>query len=86
MRSTCAITGIHVHSVQFAKPGTSIAFDVDGKLAVATRLESMKKAASGKLLVAGMHLPFPGIGHVRMDAEESYAWVPVEYQPLQAAE
>ncbi len=77
---------VHVHSVQFAKPGTSIAFDVDGKLAVATRLESMKKAASGKLLVAGMHLPFPGIGHVRMDAEESYAWVPVEYQPLPAAE
>lgn len=73
---------VHVHSVQFASPTTAIAFDVDQKMAVETRLAIMNKAASGKLLVAGMHLPFPGIGHVRMDTETSYAWVPLEYAPL----
>ena len=32
--------------------------------------------------VAGMHLPFPGIGHVRWDGKESYSWVPIEFAPL----
>jgi len=33
-------------------------------------------------LVAGMHLPFPGIGHIRAEGEGSYAWVPIEFEPL----
>jgi len=28
-----------------------------------------------------MHLPFPGIGHVRAEGK-GFAWVPVEYGPL----
>ncbi|NLZ17797.1 MAG: MBL fold metallo-hydrolase [Desulfobulbaceae bacterium] len=73
---------VHVHSVQFARPGVAIAFDVDQNMAVATRLSIMKKMASDKAIVAGMHLPFPGIGHVRMDAQDSYSWIPVEYSPM----
>ncbi|MGE4560942.1 MAG: MBL fold metallo-hydrolase, partial [Desulfobulbus sp.] len=38
-------------------------------------------AASGDL-VAGMHLPFPGIGHVRDDGDGKYGWVPIEFAPL----
>ncbi len=77
---------VHVHAVQFAKPGTAIAFDVDQNMAVETRRSLMQQAAAGKMLIAGMHLPFPGIGHVRMDEEERYAWVPVEFQPYPATE
>jgi hypothetical protein len=29
-----------------------------------------------------MHLPFPGIGHVRADGKGTYSWVPVEFSPL----
>jgi len=29
-----------------------------------------------------MHLPFPGIGHVRAEAKGSYAWVPIEFGPM----
>jgi hypothetical protein len=32
-------------------------------------------------LVAGMHLPFPSIGHVRKE-RQGYAWVPAEFSPL----
>ena len=32
-------------------------------------------------MVAGMHLPFPGVGHVRKEAK-GYAWVPAEFAPL----
>ena len=77
---------VHVHAVQFAKPGVAIAFDVDQNVAIETRRSIMQQSASDKVLVAGMHLPFPGIGHVRKDADDSYSWVPVEFQPYPAAQ
>jgi glyoxylase-like metal-dependent hydrolase (beta-lactamase superfamily II) len=75
---------VHAHAVQFAKPGVSIEFDVDQKQAIATRKAIMKEAAASKVLVGGMHLPFPGLGHVRAEGKGSYAWVPVEFTPLPA--
>jgi glyoxylase-like metal-dependent hydrolase (beta-lactamase superfamily II) len=76
---------VHAHAVQFARPGVSIEFDVDQKQAIATRRSIMLMAASNKLLVAGMHLPFPGIGHVRAEGKGSYSWVPIEFAPLALA-
>ena len=38
-------------------------------------------AAQGRYLVAGAHLPFPGIGHIRADGK-GYAWVPVDYNTI----
>ncbi len=73
---------VHSHAVQFARPGVSIEFDIDQKQAVATRRSIMKAMAASKSLVAGMHLPFPGIGHVRADGKGSYSWVPIEFGPL----
>jgi glyoxylase-like metal-dependent hydrolase (beta-lactamase superfamily II) len=76
---------VHAHAVQFAKPGVSIEFDVNQKQAIATRRAVMKSVAASKTLVAGMHLPFPGLGHVRAEGKGSYAWVPLEYSPLPKA-
>ncbi len=73
---------VHAHAVQFARPGVSIDFDSDQKQAIATRRSIMKAVAPGKSLVAGMHLPFPGIGHVRADGKDHYSWVPIEFGPL----
>ena len=76
---------VHAHAVQFAKPGVSIEFDIDQKQAIATRRSILKAMAASKSLVAGMHLPFPGIGHVRADGKDRYSWVPIEFAPLSAA-
>ena len=73
---------VHAHAVQFARPGVSIEFDVDQKQAIATRRSIMKDMASIKSLVAGMHLPFPGLGHVRADSKGRYSWVPIEFAPM----
>jgi glyoxylase-like metal-dependent hydrolase (beta-lactamase superfamily II) len=73
---------VHAHAVQFARPGVSIEFDIDQKQAIATRRRIMKSMAAGKSLVAGMHLPFPGIGRVRAEGKGSYSWVPIEFAPL----
>jgi glyoxylase-like metal-dependent hydrolase (beta-lactamase superfamily II) len=73
---------VHNHAVQFARPNVAIEFDNDRPAAVATRKKIFAKAASEKLLVGGMHLPFPGIGHVRQEGK-GYAWVPLEFAPTQ---
>lgn len=72
---------VHNHAVQFARPQVAIEYDNDPKAAVATRKAIFAKAAREKLLVAGMHLPFPGIGHVRKEAS-GYSWVPIDFAPL----
>ena len=77
---------VHAHAVQFARPGVSIEFDIDQKQAIATRRSIMKAMAASKSLVAGMHLPFPGIGHVRAEGKGSYSWVPIEFAPLPKAD
>lgn len=78
---------VHSHSVQFARPEVAIEFDVDKAQAVETRKRIFADAAALRLWVAGAHLPFPGIGHVRAETRAEpagYAWVPVEYGPIRA--
>ncbi|QCF27113.1 MBL fold metallo-hydrolase [Hydrocarboniclastica marina] len=75
---------IHSHAVQFARPEVSIEFDVDEPQAIETRQRVLAEAAADKLWIAGAHLPFPGLGHVRPE-NRGYSWVPVEYSPMPAA-
>ncbi len=72
---------VHSHLIQFEQPGIALEFDVDQRQAAETRRTMLARAASTRSLVAGAHLPFPGIGHVRLE-ERGYAWVPVEYGPV----
>jgi glyoxylase-like metal-dependent hydrolase (beta-lactamase superfamily II) len=72
---------VHAHAVQFARPGVSIEFDVDQRKAIAARRAVFKAVAAEGCLMGGMHLPFPGVGHVRAEGEDAYAWVPVEFTP-----
>jgi len=74
---------VHSHAVQFARPEVAIEFDSDKKKAVAARKKLFARAAKEKLALAGMHLPFPGLGHVRAEGK-GYAWVPVEFSPLRS--
>ncbi len=73
---------VHSHAVQFAHPEVSIEYDSDTEAAKATRIAFMKQVAADHELVAGMHLPFPGIGHVVQASEGTYIWIPVEYEPV----
>ncbi|EQD48461.1 metallo hydrolase [mine drainage metagenome] len=56
-------------------------FDTDSKSAAIERKKTFADAAKQGYWVAGAHLPFPGIGHLRaMDG--GYIWVPVNYSSL----
>ncbi|MDQ0074057.1 glyoxylase-like metal-dependent hydrolase (beta-lactamase superfamily II) [Variovorax boronicumulans] len=72
---------MHVASVQFVQPQVTISFDVDSKTAAAERKKAYADAAKGRYLVAGAHLPFPGLGRIRAEGS-GYAWVPVDYQQV----
>lgn len=72
---------VHNHAIQLAKPEVAIEYDSDKTQAVATRKKIFADAARDQLWIAGAHMPFPGIGHVRAD-QDGYSWVPVEYGPL----
>lgn len=78
------ITGDMVHNiaVQSSRPDVAVEFDSDSKQAVDVRQELFKTAAAENVLLAGMHLPFPGIGRLRDDGNHGYTWIPIHFAPL----
>ncbi|WP_150539075.1 MBL fold metallo-hydrolase [Actinobacillus vicugnae] len=74
---------MHSHSIQMNHPAVAVEFDTDANAARETRLTMLPKIAERKILVAGAHLPFPGIGHIRAEKEGSYRWIPIEYRLIE---
>lgn len=72
---------VHIPPVQFAAPQYYVGFDVNPEQAVQTRRAIMAELASERLAVAGMHLLFPGFGHVaRGESETAYRFVEAPFQ------
>lgn len=74
---------VHSAATQFANPDISILFDSDRKQALASRKELFRKVSGGNILVAGMHLPFPGIGRLRDDGDNRYTYLQIDFSPVQ---
>ena len=72
---------IHFGAVQFPRPEISVAFDVDQHAAIAARKALFAQAAKERTLLAGAHLAFPGVGHIRVQGA-GYDWVPTTFSPL----
>jgi glyoxylase-like metal-dependent hydrolase (beta-lactamase superfamily II) len=71
---------VHVGAVQFANPDVSVAYDLDDKPAIASRKKLFAQVARERTLLAGSHVAFPGLGHLRAEGT-GYVWVPLEYAP-----
>jgi hypothetical protein len=56
-------------------------FDTDKKLAEIERKKAFVDAAKQGYWVAGAHLSFPGIGHLRT-VDQGYVWIPANYTSL----
>lgn len=74
---------VHAHAVQLPYPEVSIEFDVDAAQAIKARAAILEDAVDNRWMVAGAHMPFPGLGHIRPE-DRGYSWVPVSYAPLDA--
>jgi glyoxylase-like metal-dependent hydrolase (beta-lactamase superfamily II) len=69
---------VHNAALQFPEPDRAISFDTDQAMAIASRKRVLDMTATDKLLIAGSHLPFPGLGHVAKTST-GYAYLPVEW-------
>ena len=69
---------IHVAAVQFANPSVAISFDSNQSEAVKSRQQILTEAADNDWLIGGIHLSFPGFGHVRTNDDKGYIFLPVD--------
>jgi glyoxylase-like metal-dependent hydrolase (beta-lactamase superfamily II) len=72
---------MHVAAAQFADPAVTIHFDTDSAMAAMQRKKVFGDAAEHGFWVAGAHLPFPGIGHLRASGT-GYSYLPANYSAL----
>ncbi|KAA0909677.1 MBL fold metallo-hydrolase [Aquicoccus porphyridii] len=70
----------HVPVVQIARPDVGLAFDVDVDLARKTRHRILDRISADRLAIGGMHLEFPGFGHVVRNGS-GYEYVPDLWMP-----
>ena len=66
---------VHMPEVQVPRPEVSMTVDTDPAEAQASRRRIFDMAASERLLVTGMHLHFPGFGHIGLEGTD-YRFVP----------
>ncbi len=66
---------VHQPALQFDNPEQSIGYDIDADLARVTRKKIFDEVVTDRIRVAGMHLCFPGIGHLAKSGN-GYDFVP----------
>jgi glyoxylase-like metal-dependent hydrolase (beta-lactamase superfamily II) len=67
---------IHEQLVQLSHADVTVVFDIDHAAAAAMRKQAFPTLASEAALIAGPHMPFPGIGRLRKEAN-GYVWAPI---------
>jgi glyoxylase-like metal-dependent hydrolase (beta-lactamase superfamily II) len=63
---------IHVPEIQVPRPEVTMEFDTDPVAAAATRRRTFEMVANERLLVAGMHIHFPGFAHLVREGGGGY--------------
>jgi glyoxylase-like metal-dependent hydrolase (beta-lactamase superfamily II) len=69
---------VHNAALQFPEPDRSTAFDNDPAMAIANRRKVFDMVASDRVVFAGAHLPFPGLGRASK-ASSGYTYVPLQH-------
>jgi glyoxylase-like metal-dependent hydrolase (beta-lactamase superfamily II) len=67
---------IHEQLVQLSHPDITVVFDIDHAAAAATRNKLLPTLAREGVMIAGPHMPYPGMGRLRKEAN-GYVWAPV---------
>jgi glyoxylase-like metal-dependent hydrolase (beta-lactamase superfamily II) len=66
---------VHAQVVQLRHPDITVVFDIDPTAAAATRNQLLPSLAREGVMIAGPHMPFPGLGRLRKEAN-GYVWAP----------
>jgi glyoxylase-like metal-dependent hydrolase (beta-lactamase superfamily II) len=69
----------HAPEVQMTLPDLTVIFDVDPERAIASRRFIFERAASEDIMIAGMHIPFPGFTRIARSGD-AYVSLPQVWQ------
>jgi len=69
---------VHAQIVQLRHPDITVVFDIDHPAAAAMRNQLLPTLAREAVVIAGPHMPFPGLGRLRKDGN-GYLWAPVVF-------
>ena len=67
---------VHAELAQLSHPDITVVFDIDHAASAATRNKLLPTLAREGVIIAGPHMPFPGMGRLRKEAN-GYVWAPV---------
>ncbi|MDR2064642.1 MAG: MBL fold metallo-hydrolase [Prevotellaceae bacterium] len=67
----------HAMAIQMPHPEIAVTYDVNPEEAVISRKKILEYAAENKIPVAGMHIAFPAMGHIKRNKAGGY-----EFEPL----
>jgi glyoxylase-like metal-dependent hydrolase (beta-lactamase superfamily II) len=67
---------VHAAALQFPRPDLNASYDMIPVQAAAARFRLLERAARDRLPIAGIHLPFPGIGEVGRGDGEGFIYLP----------
>lgn len=73
----CVADMIHAAALQFPRPDMSPRYDMDPEKALLLRGSFLSLVASENIPIAGMHLPYPGIGWVDDNGDGSFTFIPL---------
>jgi len=65
----------HVMAVQMTYPDIAVTYDWNPEMAIKSRNTILEYVATHSIPVAGMHIPYPGIGKVEF-SEKGYVFIP----------
>lgn len=68
----------HAMAIQMPYPKVAITYDTNQEEAVKTRLKILSYITGKNLTVAGMHIPYPGLGNLEPDGKGGYIFTPVK--------
>lgn len=60
---------LHMAAIQFTAPWLNTKYDQDPSAAQVRRQKTLEWVAAEPILVAGVHIPFPGVGRVEKDGQ-----------------
>jgi glyoxylase-like metal-dependent hydrolase (beta-lactamase superfamily II) len=69
---------VHALRVQLQHPEVTVVFDIDQTAAAGTRNQLLPKLAGEDVWIAGPHMSFPALGHLRKEGG-GYSWEPVVF-------
>ncbi len=67
---------LHAAALQLAHPDETVVYDVDQPKAALTRKAVLKEAGAKNTPIAGMHIPFAGIGRVKDNGQGGFDFTP----------